>query len=376
MAGGNSSSTERIIFLSQLRGLAALSVVFAHFLHNFFFRQEMVAGYLHSPPLQGLDTPLIAEYFTMIPSLSFGEFGVSLFFLISGFVIPLSLEKMGPTSFLVARIFRIWPTYVAGFLVSLLSFFIISWVYGHPFPFEFREIIVQAIIVLRDWLWFPNIDGIVWTLEVEVKFYFLMAFFYYVFGKIHVKKIAIFMVPLCLTLVACNNFTAIIYTNAKPIYYILNVITFNISIISFMLCGTVFYQFSKKKLNIYEVFLYLIIFLSCFALTWSYGIYVSGRFAIPHYIFALAFFSLCFIFKEHFRNFWPLDFLAAISYPLYVVHAAAGYSTLHLLINFGANETFALLAALIISFGLATILHYIVEKPSQVMGKKIAKRFN
>jgi peptidoglycan/LPS O-acetylase OafA/YrhL len=42
---------------------------------------------------------------TSVPQFSWGAFGVALFFLVSGFVIPFSL-RAGP-SFLVARFFRI-----------------------------------------------------------------------------------------------------------------------------------------------------------------------------------------------------------------------------------------------------------------------------
>ncbi len=43
--------------------------------------------------------------------INFGAFGVALFFLISGFVIPLSFQSYGRLDFLVARFFRIYPTY-------------------------------------------------------------------------------------------------------------------------------------------------------------------------------------------------------------------------------------------------------------------------
>jgi len=46
------------------------------------------------------------------PGIYKGGFGVALFFLISGFVIPFSFLRYTRTGFAIARILRLWPAYM------------------------------------------------------------------------------------------------------------------------------------------------------------------------------------------------------------------------------------------------------------------------
>lgn len=102
-----------------------------------------------------------------------GGYGVALFFLISGFVIPFSLRKSGFLEFLVSRMFRIVPTYFFGFTITLLAIFLCSCYFGRDWPFSYREIFIHYIPGIRDLFWTRGIDGIIWTLERQ-----LPAFFY------------------------------------------------------------------------------------------------------------------------------------------------------------------------------------------------------
>src|ERR1700722_14748039 len=89
----------RLQGLDALRGMAALAVV----LYHYTFGYTQVVG-KHMP---GLD--LIATD---------GHLGVNLFFIISGFVILMTLERSAKAAdFSVSRFARLWPAYLvcAGF---------------------------------------------------------------------------------------------------------------------------------------------------------------------------------------------------------------------------------------------------------------------
>ena len=135
----------RLEFANALRGLAALSVVIAHY-NSFFFGSAPLIGTIANIPAPLREaSPALDAWQVVVDSLPFagGEFGVALFFLISGFVIPMSLQKYDWRGFLVGRILRIYPTYFAGFSVTLLGLLIAGGIFGKPFPFDARAVVIH-----------------------------------------------------------------------------------------------------------------------------------------------------------------------------------------------------------------------------------------
>jgi Acyltransferase family len=109
-AGAAATSGGRYAFIDVLRGVAALLVIFQH------------GG-------EGAGWFSIATGFG--PWVNFGQVGVLTFFLVSGFVIPLSLERANALGrFWKHRIFRLDPLYLAIFTLELALYLA---GYG-PFP--------------------------------------------------------------------------------------------------------------------------------------------------------------------------------------------------------------------------------------------------
>src|SRR4051812_44006338 len=80
----------RLDFLDGLRGIAALAVFMAHAIHKV--------------------APGFSAYYE--PYFNMGNWGVVLFFLCSGFILPVSLERQGSLGrFWVRRFFRLYPMY-------------------------------------------------------------------------------------------------------------------------------------------------------------------------------------------------------------------------------------------------------------------------
>jgi peptidoglycan/LPS O-acetylase OafA/YrhL len=94
----------KIDFANTLRGIAAVAVVISHYFGVFWSDREADASLIKSPALP-LDLYPVPEFFKWvhpIAMLNWGAFGVALFFLISGFVIPFSLKNArGMVLFLV-----------------------------------------------------------------------------------------------------------------------------------------------------------------------------------------------------------------------------------------------------------------------------------
>jgi peptidoglycan/LPS O-acetylase OafA/YrhL len=95
--------------------------------------------------------------------------------LISGFVIPFSVERLDRASFVRARAWRIVPTYAAGFLFTIAALLVAGLYYGNPFPYTAFEVADHLVPGLRLLLGSRFIDYVVWTLEIEVIFYLICA---------------------------------------------------------------------------------------------------------------------------------------------------------------------------------------------------------
>lgn len=131
----------RITELDALRGVAATSVL-----------------YFHIGAAAGLSTPGVL-----------GQYGVSLFFIISGFVITMTTSKGGIQEFIASRIARLFPTYWCAIIVTSIFAFLLE---KHAVPF--RTIIIN-IPMVQSLLKAGDVDGTYWTLAVEMQFYIVMA---------------------------------------------------------------------------------------------------------------------------------------------------------------------------------------------------------
>lgn len=145
--------SQRFAHIDCLRAIAALMVVVLH-------GGELARPLKHS----AVDAWLLAPVF----SIDFGRAGVILFFAISGFVIPSSLRKGdAPGNFAIRRFFRLYPAYWLSILAALFAFW---WYLDH------RVAMMQIIAnftMLQLFLGYGDIQGLYWTLAVELTFYFL-----------------------------------------------------------------------------------------------------------------------------------------------------------------------------------------------------------
>src|SRR4051794_9008850 len=167
-------SDGRLQFAQTLRGSAALCVVVMHYCIGYWqpAGRTDVAALINAPELPAtIGIPPLLQFLQTTPWFNPGQFGVALFFLISGFVIPFSLRSSTTSGFLIGRVFRLFPVYAIGFSISLLAILATSIYFGRPWPLRLDQVMIHYVPGLRDLLRSREIDGIVWTLEIEVKFY-------------------------------------------------------------------------------------------------------------------------------------------------------------------------------------------------------------
>lgn len=157
----SNAKSGRLVEIDALRGVAALAVVLFHYTTRF--------------------TDLFKP--GTLPAISFpgGHYGVNLFFIISGFVIFMTLDKtQRPLDFVVSRFSRLFPAYWAAIF---LTFFICHWL-GLPGKLVGAETALANIAMLHGLFGVAHVDGVYWTLEVELLFYCGMLLLYSCNGSI------------------------------------------------------------------------------------------------------------------------------------------------------------------------------------------------
>lgn len=361
----------RLIFANQLRGLAALSVVASHLVGVFWAAPAQVAA-VTATPLQTGQPPGLLSLFTA-PWLNFGPLGVAVFFLISGLVIPISLEAHDRKSFVIARVLRIFPTYIAGLALCALAIWLNARAWGLPLPFGPGGLAVNGLLVF-DLLGRPSVDLVNWTLATELKFYLVM-----VLAAPWIRKgdlRALFAIALA---VLVFNITlhqkGFAFLNGRLAAQ-LGMASLEGVFLIFMLIGVVFSFHVRGQIPGRRALLAGAGLGVLFLIAWRYSA-IDDEFprVTANYGYALLIFGLAYGLRDRFRAFWPLDVLAAISFPLYVLHSLLGYSLLKLfMLKFQLGYYPALAASLALVLLAATALHRLVERPSIQAGRRLAPR--
>ena len=353
----------KILFADQLRSLAIISVLISHYFGIFWF-DPALNRYINASEKLDIIAPQIIESinYIFIPNFAWGPFGVDIFFLISGFVIPLSLENTTRRDFVIKRFFRIYPTYFIGFSFIILMVALSSLFFKNPFPYSLYEIIIHSFVGLRDILDTKNIDLVIWTLELELKFYLLCLILFPLFQK---KSTIIFIVPFILFIILLTINLIYSWNTSYPI-----------PLLIYMFIGTVFYYNLKNKISIFymmslilsllTLYIYIFYLLALPIIGFEYVkiISVSG-------IYALMIFYLSYIFRDKFRYNSIIAFISSISYPFYIIHSISGYIIIFILVKQGINPIIAITIAIIFLSSIAYLIHKFIEEPSIRFAKKL-----
>lgn len=144
-------STARLGELDALRGLAAVMVLLFHYTHQ---APRVLAGVVTVPW-----------------HAAWGSYGVELFFAISGFVIFMTLERTRrPADFIVSRFARLFPAYWTAIALTSLGVILL----GAPSLSQPGGIIALNLTMTQAFFYLPSVDGVYWSLAVELCFYVCM----------------------------------------------------------------------------------------------------------------------------------------------------------------------------------------------------------
>jgi peptidoglycan/LPS O-acetylase OafA/YrhL len=324
--------SDRVQELDALRGIAALSVVFFHF-------------------TMGMPQ---AQY-----GFKCGTTGVELFFMISGFVILMSLNKVkNSKEFIVNRISRLYPTYWACVTFTFLLILITKM--GMLNGGDIVKYIAN-LTMFQFYFRIKNIDGPYWTMIVEMLFYMgMVLLFQFRFMK-YLNQIGIgLLILLGLTALLNSQFLLI-----EKIMWWLPILEY----LPLFLAGTVFYKIYLNKYHFFKNYSIIILCLLCQILLFKYGRSKTFINNTEYAIMLALYFSLFTLFVFGKLNFLICNvtlFLGKISYALYLVHQ---YISIGCIIPFFMGKLHfnfwisSFLIALPIVIILATLITYYIEIP-------------
>ncbi|MFG2001354.1 acyltransferase family protein [Spirillospora sp. NPDC048911] len=145
----------RLLEVDLLRFLAALAVVLFHYTGS------------RGGPFEGEKA---RELFRPISALTqFGYLGVELFFLISGFVILMSVWGRSMADFAVSRIIRLYPAYWFAVLLIGVIYYTTGLGWGEV------ETIIPNLTMFQQGMGVRNASNVFWTLWTEMHFYALIS---------------------------------------------------------------------------------------------------------------------------------------------------------------------------------------------------------
>lgn len=315
--------------INLLRGIAAFLVCIFHFINYSDFRTNLFP-----------DNNLITEIGNL------GANGVFIFFVISGFVIPLSLLKQDFNlpklpKFLFKRFIRIELPYIASIILILAVAWGFAFWYKWPFDFSIKQFAYHLVyyIPFSELPWY---NVIYWTLAIEFQFYIVIGILNLIFSRNNQWLIVATLLVFALSNFLCKD----------------NRFVFNYSVIFSQGIALLLMNAGKLKPTIAWIIIIASIISTAYLHSFQIAIFTG--------------LTVLFIQFIELDKSWSNKF-GEISYSLYLTHGLIGNNLIYFLGRRCESMPMKFLlvaAALITSMVFARIYWKLIESPSQKLSKK------
>jgi len=332
-----SSDKRRIVFLDLCRILAVISVFAGH---KFYGDLNLISGNTKNHII----FRDIADF--LKPFCYGGGFGVVLFFCVSGYIIRYVLETENWRDFLIKRIFRIYPLYWTAVLI---------WYFSMPDSLRptLNDLIIQ-LSLFGDFFNSPYaLNGVEWTLRIEVLFYILLGISKTT-GLLKLKSIwliiALFSLSLLLFIMPAWPLNKLWSQGYVSIYS------------PFLFIGVYFREFEKRSIAMPLLFSLIgsTIFMYYYSIQSVQPNWVNARFAV---LGVLAFASL---YWKQSNITLPAAaiILSDLTYGLYLFH---NWLFEHLFAKLPKSDFSRIISIIVITL-FCYALHRLIEKPGIQIG--------
>ncbi len=283
----------------------------------------------------------------------FGVAGVDLFFVISGFVIYMSISNSDSIKdFMASRFIRLFPCYWLSILIAIIAMRLLT---HHLIHYKWN-FVLGNLLMLQPVFKTKDLVGAYWTLYVELTFYILMSLLWY-FKQL--KKIELIILAGLLFMTIFNG-THLILHGISPQYDRLFTILRSLLPLFFshfntFSAGILFYIIYTKGNNAFR-FSLLILSFCITAIAHGDSAMIKNYLNVYEHLIALLFVYLIFLLiiidKLPYLKFKYLVVLGNISYALYLIHQSLGTDIKALLmprLGLFLSNTIAISAVIIFS---------------------------
>jgi len=339
----------RINEIDLLRFIGAFIVL----LYHYTFR-----GY-------GADNMSIIAYPLFAPFTKYGYLGVNLFFMISGFVILMSASSGSLKKFTISRLIRLYPAF---WIASSLTFVMTLWIGETHFHLTLLQYL-ENLTMISGFIGVEPLDGVYWTLLVEIRFYLLVALILWL-SKIEYIE---FFLALWLIL----SISVVLF----PIKLLAQIFIVNYA--GYFIAGSIYFLIYQNGLTLNRMFMLMI--------SLALVLFVSTTHTIPtdekhyHLLFNAtiinsiisSFFVIMMLVSLRLTGFfarknWIL--LGSLTYPLYLIHQNIGFMIFNTLYpNFSA---YSLLLFTIITMLISAYIVHLFERKIANFFKSILESNN
>lgn len=337
----------RLYVIDGIRLVAALMVAVHHYAGT--YRADRPGNLIWDRPVSDI-MPTVFRF------ASYGWIGVEIFFVISGFVICMSCWGRTPRQFFVSRVIRLYPAY---WFAVLFTTGVLVAVPGVWERLRLREVLLN-LTMLQSGSGVPNVDGVYWTLWSELRFYLL--FLVVVAMGLTYRKVVVF---------CCVWGTAAMLAPVADLK-LLKLVA-NPDGAWYFIAGLALYLMHRFGQDL--------LLWGILAMAWLMGQLELGHridevervsswrgSVLIFTVFLLFMVAVALGYTDRIRWKWLVT-AGALTYPLYLVHYAAGTALINRLRD--TMDPRLLIVVVIAGFlGLSWLVHRCVERPGARLLKK------
>jgi peptidoglycan/LPS O-acetylase OafA/YrhL len=350
-----------IAFIQYLRGIAPVLVLWAH-LSGFWLYARQRTWSANTDWFTYVGRPLNLYQ-------NAGHLGVVLFFFVSGYIVTFAARTQTVRDFSIKRFFRLAPAlWVAVAVVALARFIAVHAGVGYPPGTQGGGLgsYVRGALLLDMLGNKPQIDGVTWTLVIEVAFYALTALTLTMSRRRPVAATIVMLAAWAVGALLLHHFPATRYLDAFTVYVGILILGRSLFLSHSGLINTR----RGLQLSVFTAAASIAVYQHCLP-----GSLQAADGPATTYVLGLLIF-LVFMYAAPTRAPWAIRRLADISYSLYLLHLPVGMLTIDLVIQAGGSITLAFAAGVAASVLAAAASYRYVERPGQRAARTVIRSLN